>query len=393
MISSGEMLKNSSPGIFQLTAARYTPARRAVAGGPAPSNAAGVFSAGRKRLIDQRFSCAMKRALALLALAIGCAQVRAEGTPAVLQRMLDAAGTLNYRGHVVQIEGNHTQSLRLLHRAGANGGDDRVHSLQGRYWELRRTGSVCRVALTDGKPARDEALVAAVFPSLLPQRLQRLAQYYDFEPIGSGRLADRAADFTVARPRDQFRFAYLLVTDAQTGLLLKVSLIDGRGRELRQAFFVDLELLPELPAADWEQPHPAASPQLVWSEYTLDRRGLGKDVPWRVSSLPPGFSLGDYARGRLPGGSQEVEQLTVSDGLATVSVFIDRASSGEQPLQGVSRIEALPAYGTTVGGHHVILLGAVPVATLEHIAKALTPVGTAATGGAAGAPAVPVQTP
>lgn len=389
MSPSAEMLKNP-PGIFQLAAAPHMPARCSMSGRPATAVAGGTSCPGRKPLIDQRFSRAMKRALALLALAIGCAQVRAEGMPAVLQRMLDAAGSLNYRGHVVQIEGNHTQSLRVMHRAGANGGDDRVHSLQGRYWELRRTGSACRVALTDGKPARDEALVAAMFPSLLPQRLQRLAQYYDFEPIGSGRLADRAAEFTVARPRDQFRFAYLLVTDAQTGLLLKASLIDGRGRELRQAFFVDLELLPELPAADWEQPHPAASPALVWSEYTLDRRELGKDVPWRLSSLPPGFRLGDYARGRLPGGSQEVEQLTVSDGLATVSVFIDRASSGEQPLQGVSRIEALPAYGTTIGGHHVVLLGAVPVATLEHIAKALTPAGTAAS---AGAPAAAVQAP
>lgn len=378
MISSGETPKNPIAGVFRRAGARYAPPRRASTDRPAARFGGGVSGAATKRLIDRRFSRAIQHVLALVVLALGCAQVRAEGTPAVLQRMRDAAETLNYRGHVVQIEGHHTQSLHLLHRAGANGGDDRVHSLQGRYWELRRTGGVCRVAVTDGKPARDEALVAAVFPSLLPQRLQRLAQYYDFEPIGSGRLADRAAEFTVARPRDQFRFGYLLVTDAQTGLLLKVSLIDGRGRELRQAFFVDLELLPEVSAADWDQPHPAASPQLVWSEYTLDRRGLGKDVPWRVSSLPPGFSLGDYARGRLPGGSQEVEQLTVSDGLATVSVFIDRASSGAQPLQGVSRIEALPAYGTTVHGHHVILLGAVPEATLEQIAKALTPADAAA---------------
>ncbi len=334
----------------------------------------------------------MKRALALLALAVGCIQASAD-TPPILQRMLDAASTLNYRGHLVQIEGNHAQSLKLVHRAGANGGDDRVHSLQGRYWELRRTGNVCRVALSDAKPARDEALVAAVFPSLWPRRLQRLAEFYEFAPIGSGRLADRAADFTVARPRDEFRFAYLLVTDAATGLLLKVSLIDGRGRELRQAFFVDLELLSASPDNDWQQTPGATPSPLIWSEYTLDRRAPGKDMPWRLHSLPPGFTVGDYSRRQVPGSGQEVEQLTVSDGLATVSVFIDSPTPGEQTLHGVSRVEALPAYGTTISGHHVTLLGAVPVATLEHIAKALTPADSPQTTAVPNAPLAPVKTP
>jgi hypothetical protein len=288
MISSGETPKNPIAGVFRRAGARYAPPRRASTDRPAARFGGGVSGAATKRLIDRRFSRAIQHVLALVVLALGCAQVRADGPPAVLQRMRDAAETLNYRGHVVQIEGHHTQSLHLLHRAGANGGDDRVHSMQGRYWELRRTGGVCRVAVTDGKPARDEALVAAVFPSLLPQRLQRLAQYYDFEPIGSGRLADRAAEFTVARPRDQFRFGYLLVTDAQTGLLLKVSLIDGRGRELRQAFFVDLELLPEVSATDWDQPHPAAA-LLGQAERRGERlvRGLAA-VDWDDDALVHG---------------------------------------------------------------------------------------------------------
>lgn len=315
----------------------------------------------------------MRRASALLALTLGCVQASAD-TPPILQRMLDAANTLNYRGHLVQIEGNHAQSLKLEHRAGANGGDDRVHSLQGRYWELQRSGNVCRVALSDARQASDEALVAAVFPSLLPRRLQRLAEFYDFTVIGSGRLADRAADFTLAKPRDQFRFAYLLVTDTATGLLLKVSLVDSRGRELRQAFFADLQLLEAPPDSDWQQASGETPTPLVWREYTLGTRMPGKDIPWRITTLPPGFAMGDYARRQVPGGGQDVEQLTVSDGLSTISIFIDSPAPDEQPLVGVSRVEALPAFGTTIGGRHVTLLGAVPVATLEHIAKGLAPI-------------------
>ena len=172
----------------------------------------------------------MKPALVLLALALAGGKALAADTPQIIQRMLAAADTLSYRGHVVQIEGDQAQSLHILHRAGADGGLDRVRSLQGTYWELRRQGQNCRIALSTARPAHDEALVAAAFASLLPRRLQKLAEFYEFAPVGKGRLADHAADFTLARPRDQFRFAYLLGTDSATGLLLKASLIDQSGQ-------------------------------------------------------------------------------------------------------------------------------------------------------------------
>lgn len=316
----------------------------------------------------------MRRAPVLLALALGVSPVGAADTPAVLQRMIEAARTLNYRGHVVQIEGHRTQTLELLHRAGHEAGEDRVRSLQGAYWELERSGSRCRVALGDARPARDEALVAAAFPSLLPRRLERLAAYYEFTRVGSGRLAGRPAEFTVARPRDEFRFGYLLGTDADTGLLLKTSLMDGQGRVLRQAFFVDVDILPLLPDTVWEQAFEPAPVDRQWTEHTLQAAPLAStDLPWQIGSLPAGFTVDGYQRRRLPGSGQEVEQLTVSDGLATVSVFIDAVAPGEKALLGASRIEAVPVFGAQVGDRHVTALGAAPVVTLRQIVEALVP--------------------
>ncbi|GAB4351066.1 MAG: MucB/RseB C-terminal domain-containing protein [Immundisolibacter sp.] len=321
----------------------------------------------------------MRRTLLLLALAVVASPVGAADTPAILQRMLEAARTLNYRGHVVQIEGYRTQALELLHRAGREAGEDRVRSLQGAYWELERSGSRCRVALGEGRPARDEALVAATFPSLLPRRLERLAAYYDFSRAGSGRLAGRQAEFTVARPRDEFRFGYLLGTDAETGLLLKASLMDGQGRVLRQAFFVNVEFLPLLPDAVWEQAFEPAPLERQWTEHILQAAPLASpDLPWHIGALPAGFTVDGYQRRRMPGSGQEVEQLTVSDGLATVSVFIDASAPGDKALLGAGRIEAVPVFGAQVGDRHVTALGAAPVVTLQRIVDALTPAMTEA---------------
>lgn len=335
----------------------------------------------------------MKRALVLLALALGSQHAIAADTPPIVQRMLNAASTLTYRGHVVQIEGDQALSLYLLHRAGTDGGEDRVRSLQGTYWEMRRQGKNCRVAMTDTRPVHDEALVAAAFPSLLPLRLQHLAEFYDFAPVGTGRLADRRVEFTLARPRDEFRFAYLLATDATTGLLLKAGLIDSRGRVLRQVFFVELDLVPALADAEWVQDVSNGPAQLQWTEYTLGASLPASALPWPLGPLPAGFTVSEYIRRRVPGSGQDVEQLTISDGLATVSVFIDSAAPGEQALLGAGRVQAMPVYGAQLAGRHVTVLGAAPMTTLQQVVKALKLDATGTTTTPAALPAASSEQP
>lgn len=319
----------------------------------------------------------MKRALALLALALAGQLAEAAGPPAIVQGMLDAARTLNYRGYVVQMEGTQAQTLYLQHRASEAGGEDRAHSLQGAYGELRITGSTCKVAQTGTRQAHDEALVAAAFPSLLPQRLVRLAQFYDFVPSGNGRLADRKVDLTLARPRDKFRFAYVLATDAATGLLMKASLVDQRGRVLRQVFFVNLELLPNLSEAEWNKSNDGAPRQLNWTEHSLDFSAAQVVLPWQVGALPPGFEISSYVRRRAPGAEHEIERIVLSDGLATVSVFIEPQSAVDPGMLGVQHVAAALAYGANAAGKYITVLGAAPFATLQQIANALTPVPSA----------------
>ncbi|MFZ5492465.1 MAG: MucB/RseB C-terminal domain-containing protein [Pseudomonadota bacterium] len=317
----------------------------------------------------------MRRALALLAFTLAGPLAAAEA-PAIIDRMIEAARTLNFRGHVVQIEGTQAQTLVLLHRAGREAGEDRAHSLQGAYWELRRAGPYCKVAMTSARLAHDDAIVAAAFPSLVPQRLARLAQFYDFAPIGSGRFADRPADFTLAKPLDAFRFAYLLVTDSATGLLLKTGLVDHRGQILRQVFFVDLQVLPRVTDAEWLRPTPGAPAPLNWTERTVTPEPVVAELPWPVGGLPPGFSVSGHTRRRMPGGEHEVEQITLSDGLATVSVFIDPQAAAENAADtassGARHVADMPVFGTVVDGRQVTVLGAAPFPALRQIAAALT---------------------
>jgi sigma-E factor negative regulatory protein RseB len=71
-----------------------------------------------------------------------------------------------------------------------------------------------------------------------------------------------------------------------------------------------------------------------------------------------------------------------SDGLATVSVFVeaeapvkssadDQTSAQSEPLQGLARVGSGFAFSTVVQGHQVTAVGEVPAQTVEFIAHSV----------------------
>jgi sigma-E factor negative regulatory protein RseB len=92
---------------------------------------------------------------------------------------------------------------------------------------------------------------------------------------------------------------------------------------------------------------------------------------WEVRRLPEGFSLTNYQRKRMQPGGEGTEHLVYSDGLATVSVYVEMASADDNPLKGLSRMGAMNAYGTIVDGHQVVVVGEVPAVTVEMMARSI----------------------
>jgi sigma-E factor negative regulatory protein RseB len=74
--------------------------------------------------------------------------------------------------------------------------------------------------------------------------------------------------------------------------------------------------------------------------------------------------------------------LVYSDGLATVSVFVEQSSSdsgvaaapdsqAQAPMQGLARVGSGYAFSTVVQGHQVTAIGEVPAQTVEFIAHSV----------------------
>jgi sigma-E factor negative regulatory protein RseB len=104
---------------------------------------------------------------------------------------------------------------------------------------------------------------------------------------------------------------------------------------------------------------------------------------YRASELPPGFHLTVSGAQTLGGATVPATHLVYSDGLATVSVFVE-ASRGdnsanvekpnvqsEPPMQGLARVGSGFAFSTVVQGHQVTAVGEVPAETVEFIAHSV----------------------
>ncbi len=142
----------------------------------------------------------------------------------------------------------------------------------------------------------------------------------------------------MVNPKDQFRFGYRLWLDENTAMPLKTQLCDSRGQVIEQIVFARLEMPDNIPDSDLTPAVPTEGMRWV-------RQGPSNDTAppalsaYRASELPPGFHLTVAGAQTLGGASRPARHLVYSDGLATVSVFVEarpasRAGGRRRPPGG-----------------------------------------------------------
>ncbi len=309
--------------------------------------------------------------LALLALSSG---VLAESTSPRdwLRRISQAGQTLNYDGVFVYQHGDQLQSMRILRKLDRGKVRERLLSLNGAGREVVRSGQELRCYLPDTNSVLVEQRKSdnREFPNILPGSPEVLDSSYSFELGPRGRIANRASQSIVIRPNDSFRYGYRLWADDATGLLLMASLLDRKGAVIEQFMFTQVRIGGPINDADFE---PATSTRgLVWlREDVLERpKAAGAVVP---GQLPAGFILTARFLRHLPPATVPLEHMVYSDGLAVVSVFVQRVPDGGDPaaLDGLVSKGAAHVFGRRIDGHHVTVIGEVPAPTVRLIGESL----------------------
>jgi len=108
---------------------------------------------------------------------------------------------------------------------------------------------------------------------------------------------------------------------------------------------------------------------------------------WSAATLPPGFRMTVRSAQTLPGSAQPVDHLVFTDGMASVSVFVEMQQSGP-PAPGAApaavaeaaTVGSSSAFSTVVDGHKITAVGEVPPATVQFIATQVKAQGAAPLG-------------
>ena len=314
------------------------------------------------------------RAVLIAALA-GIAPVRADSNArGWIERMNMASRTLNYSGTFVYQHQGQLEAMRIIHAADTNGERERLMSLTGPKREILRDNQVVTCILGDRESVHvNRSRPRSPFPASFPESLASLEQHYSFTLGDEDRVAGLACRVVEVRPQDAYRYGRRLCIHDASHLLLRSVLTDLQGDPVEQMMFTSVSfpkhiseqaLLPDLNGADY-------SWKLEPEETPVEPGSDIPDTQWKVIRVPDGFTLTDHSWHQLSSHDAGVEHWVYSDGLASVSVYIEKAVGKQDDYQGVTHRGALNAYGTTVEGYYVTVVGEVPMQTVELIGKSV----------------------
>jgi len=282
---------------------------------------------------------------------------RAEVALDWLNRAAAAAKQLNYSGVYVYHHGEHVEVLRVLHRTDATGEQEKVEVLDGTPRQFLRINNDVYCHLPDGKHVRLERNASRrFFPALLPARPASLLDHYDARLGGTERVAGRPCQVVTLEPRDDYRYAFNLWLDKQSGLPLKSRIVNENGGVVSMYVFSEIQI-GKVPDA-----------QLFRNDLAgkrIQQASLDKPMgaAWHVTP-PPGYEKMQEAMRSLPGKQGPVTHLVFSDGLSVLSMFVEPVNPQIQGLQGLSAEGAIGIYARKVDGYTVTTLGEVPSTAL-----------------------------
>ena len=316
--------------------------------------------------------------------------VRAGATAAwtaadTLLRAAQAARTATYQGVILYRGDDQFDVLKIQHSNKDGAEREHLVSLTGEPRQLLRTGNrlICILPKDHMVSIDRPAGMKNFLSSFKPERLHQLAQWYDFVDQGKTRIAGRDCNGVAVKPRDQYRYGYEIWADKDTGMPLKVSLVDQVGTVMEQVMFTEISFPDAIddaafvePKVDESQFRTVAS-NLPALDASPAQNGGGDERPQlSFAQLPPGFRVVVREQRPLGGGQQgNLEHLLLSDGISAVSVFSAvEQHSPEKTFQGVSHMGPVEAYGRTTGSYHITIIGEVPLATVRVIGDNVRPV-------------------
>jgi len=290
-----------------------------------------------------------------------------------LTKIQQSAQKLNYSGTFVYLQqGGQPLTSRVTHVVDGNGAErERLELLDGAAVVIVRTNEEVRSYAPDTKTILvEKRRNKTSFPALLTAPAASIAEYYNVRSWDQQRVAGLDCQVLLLESKDGLRYARKLWADKATGLLLKAQSFNEKGDVVEQIAFTQVDI-----GGGQERYHALLSKRDGGRDWRTVSAPITEahfaDEGWKVDVPLPGFrKMLEMKRG-MGGGVGEVGQIVFSDGLASISVFLEPSKEGVKPAEGLSSQGAVNIFRRQVGNHVVTVLGEAPPACVSRVAKAV----------------------
>jgi len=279
----------------------------------------------------------------------------------LLTRMSASLRALDFQGSFVYEHDGRVDALRIFHLGGERE-RERLVSLTGPRSEIVRDERTITCVQPGAVPTQFANHAGSPLLPLVPN-LRGLNAQYSVTLGGEDRVAGYVVRVVDIAPRDQYRYGYRLWLQRDTQLPLRSAILDAAQRPLEQFMFVALDVGARPSETDLlpgESLDSAVSP-------TVGEERINTKPRWTVPQAPAGFRL--VRTQRLQGTALEAEQLVYTDGVASVSIYVEpRTDSSPVATESASMRGALSIHSRSDGSLQITALGDVPPATVKAMA-------------------------
>ncbi len=291
------------------------------------------------------------------------AETELSGPAEWLRKMVEAVQNLNYQVTLAYSRDNRIQALRLVHEVKDGVVREHLKTLSDPLREVVREANkvTCYFPEQHTLMVESRNLGHSVFGEW-PTQWQEKVKFYRLALGRRERVAERIAQEIVIEPLDAYRYGRRLWVDEESKLPVKLELIGPKDQVLESLVVTELVL------AQVDGASAQSESKLVEEGWkVLKPEETPADQRWQLTQLPQGFAEVKRTQRKDPTSSTPVEHILVTDGLASVSVYIKRQDGGSELDVKHRRLGALNVYNRPIDGYLVTVLGDVPFETVRFI--------------------------
>ncbi|MGR9000055.1 MAG: MucB/RseB C-terminal domain-containing protein [Gammaproteobacteria bacterium] len=283
-----------------------------------------------------------------------------------LTKMSHAMEVLNYQGTVAFLRNGKLEPMRYVHAAKKGVEQERLLSLNSPMREIiRDSDKVSCLYKETQQIVVDHRPFERSFLFDIPRKLDNLEAIYRFEIVGEEDVVMLPSYVVAIQPKDNFRYLRKIWVEKRQFLPLKVAVYDRTGETLEQVVFTEIEVKKALPFVDVNFSETSPPVQHI---HQLKSQSSDQ-AAFIVTNIPQGFREIFFTRRPMHKTGELVDHLLLSDGFASVSVYMEIKSAGMQ--SGLQTAGAVNSFSRTIGDAQVTVMGEVPAETVKFVAEGI----------------------